>query len=342
MRAVNETGTTAGRLLALLSLLQARREWPGGELQERLGVSARTVRRDVQRLRELGYPIESISGPAGGYQLHAGTAMPPLLLDDEEATAVAIALRTAARSAVAGIEETALRALVKLEQVLPAHLRRRVQALGEATSTPAPVWPGQAPGRSVDAQALTLLAGACRDCELVRFLYAARDGQRTRRAVEPHALVALGRRWYLVAWDPGRSAWRTFRLDRLEQLRQHGRRFAQRTIPGGDAAAFVRRNIGELTYRYEAEVTYDAPVEQLRKRLAYGWGSLEALDERSCVYRTSDDDLDWLAFRIGMAGADFRVEGPPELREALGRIGVRFAAAAGGASPTVSDAAPSF
>ncbi|HEV3047366.1 MAG TPA: YafY family protein [Solirubrobacteraceae bacterium] len=327
---MSETETTAGRLLSLLSLLQGRRDWPGGELQERLGVSARTVRRDMARLRELGYPIESISGPAGGYRLQAGTAMPPLLLDDEEATAVAIALRTAARSAVAGIEETALRALVKLEQVLPAHLRRRVRALGEATSTPAPAWPGQAPGRSVDAQALTLLAGACRDCELVRFLYAARDGRRTRRVVEPHALVALGRRWYLVAWDPGRSAWRTFRLDRVEQLREHGRRFAARTIPGVDAAAFVRRSIGALSYRYEATVTYDAPVEQLRGRLAYGWGTLEALDEQTCVYRTSDDDLEWLAFRIGMAGADFSVEGPPELREALGRVGARFAAAAAG------------
>jgi predicted DNA-binding transcriptional regulator YafY len=327
---MTEAGTAAGRLLALLSLLQARREWPGPELQERLAVSARTVRRDVERLRELGYPIESVSGPAGGYRLRAGTAMPPLLLDDEEAIAVAIGLRTAARSAVAGIEDTALRALVKLEQVLPAQLRRRVQALSAATSVPAldpsPLTP------AVDAQALTLLAIACRERELVRFVYSARaaGGERTRRSVEPHALVALGRRWYLVAWDPGRGAWRTFRVDRLSEPRVDGRRFNLRTVPGGDPAAFVRRSISRLTYRYEATVTYAAPLARVRSRLPGGWGSVQALDEHSCVYRTSDDDLDWLAFRIGMAGADFAVEGPPELLEALARVGQRFLTAAAG------------
>ncbi len=332
---MTEAGAAAGRLLALLSLLQARRDWPGRELQDRLAVSTRTVRRDVERLRALGYPIESVSGPAGGYRLGAGTAMPPLLLDDEEAIAVAIGLRTAARSAVAGIEDTALRALVKLEQVLPAPLRRRVQALAAATSAPAPL-----ERSAVDAQALTLLAIACRERELVRFAYRARDsqqtgtggtggtgGERTRRVVEPHALVALGRRWYLVAWDPARGAWRTFRVDRLREACTHGRRFSARTIPGGDPAAFVRRSISKLTYRYEAIVTYDAPLERVRTRLVGDWGALEALDERTCLYRTSDDDLEWLAFRIGMAGAGFAVEGPPELLDALARIGRRFAAA---------------
>jgi predicted DNA-binding transcriptional regulator YafY len=186
---------TSSRLLSLLSLLQARRDWPGGQLAERLEVSGRTIRRDVERLRRLGYPVESLRGPAGGYQLRAGTAMPPLLLDDEEAIAVAVGLRTAARSAVTGIEETSVRALVKLEQVLPAHLRRRVRALGTATST---LPPG---GPTVDPQHLTVLATACRDSERVRFAYRARDGAETRRDVEPHALVNLGRRWYLVAWD---------------------------------------------------------------------------------------------------------------------------------------------
>jgi predicted DNA-binding transcriptional regulator YafY len=317
---MGEMATTAGRLLSLLSLLQARREWSGRELQERLEVSSRTVRRDVERLRELGYPIESVSGPAGGYRLRAGAAMPPLLLDDEEAIAVAIGLRTAARSAVAGIEETALSALVKLEQVLPAQLRRRVGALSAATSTPAAVG-----GVTVDAQALTLLAIACRDCELVRFAYSAREGGHTRRVVEPHALVTLGRRWYLVAFDPDRGAWRTFRVDRVSQARPSGRRFSARTIPGGDPAAFVRTSIRKLTYRYEAIVTYQAPAERLRERMPLGWGSIEALDERTCMYRTSDDDLDWLAFRIGMAGIDFTVEGSPELISALARIAGRFA-----------------
>jgi len=326
MDPVSEAVTAAGRLLELLALLQARREWTGGELRERLQVSARTVRRDVERLRELGYPIESVSGPAGGYRLRAGAAMPPLLLDDGEAIAVAIALRTATRSAVAGIEETALRALLKLEQVLPAPLRRRVQALGGATSAP----PSPASGPEVDPQLLLLLAVACRDRERVRFRYRGRDGAATRRAVEPHALVALGRRWYLVAWDPNRGAWRTFRVDRMDGARADGQRFALRTIPGGDAVAFVRRGMSAMRYRYEATVTYDAPLEQLRGRVPGGWGSLEPLGEERCVYRTGDDDVDWLALRIGMAGADFSVDGPPELSAALLRLGRRFTAAAGG------------
>jgi predicted DNA-binding transcriptional regulator YafY len=320
---MGDTGATAGRLLSLLSLMQARREWPGPELQERLSVSARTVRRDMERLRELGYPIESASGPAGGYRLRAGAAMPPLLLDDEEAVAVAISLRTAARSAVAGIEETALRALVKLEQVLPSQLRRRVGALGETTFALA-----SSGGAMVDAGALTLFAIAARDREMVRFDYSAREGQHTRRVVEPHALVTLGRRWYLVAWDPGRSGWRTFRVDRVAAPRLAGRRFTMRNIPGGDAASFVRASITKLTYRYEAIVTYQAPAERLRERLPIGWGRVQEIDQQTCRYHTSDDDLDWLAFRIGMGGCDFTVEGAPELLVALDRLGRRLLAAA--------------
>src|SRR5262245_51650675 len=200
---------TSSRLLTLLSLLQERRDWPGGELAERLEVSGRTIRRDVERLRELGYPVESLTGPAGGYRLRAGTAMPPLLLDDDEAIAIAVGLLTAARSSVTGIEENAVRALVKLEQVLPAHLRRRVAALGSATIAPSFAGPTVAP------QHLTLIAAACRDHECVRFAYRRRDGTGSRRDVEPHTLVNLGRRWYLVGWDRGREDWRTFRLDRL-------------------------------------------------------------------------------------------------------------------------------
>ncbi len=186
---------TASRLLELLALLQARRDWPGPELARRLEVTERTVRRDVGRLRRLGYPVESLSGPAGGYRLAAGTAMPPLLLDEEEAVAIAVGLRTAARAAVTGIEETSLRAMVKLEQVLPGHLRRRVRALGAALALP------QDAGPTVDPQHLALLAAARRDGERVRFGYRRRDGATGRRDVEPHALVALGRRWYLVGWD---------------------------------------------------------------------------------------------------------------------------------------------
>ena len=210
LRVVSET--TSSRLLTLLSLLQGRRDWPGSELADRLDVSARTVRRDVERLRSLGYPVESMTGPAGGYQLRAGTAMPPLLLDDDEAIAIAVSLRTAAGGSVVGIEETAVRALVKLEQVLPSHLRRRVQALSGATQT-LQVYGGP----QVDPQSLTVLAAACRDHERVRFAYTARDRAGTRREVEPHALVNAGRRWYLVAFDCGRDDWRTFRVDRIEK-----------------------------------------------------------------------------------------------------------------------------
>src|SRR5438552_3810282 len=190
---------TSGRLLKLLSLLQARRDWPGAELADRLGVSGRTIRRDVERLRELGYPVDSLTGPAGGYRLRAGAAIPPLLLDDEEAIAIAVGLRTAARASVTGIEETAVRALVKLEQVLPTHLRRRVRALGSATISP-PVG-----GPTVDPQHLTVIAAACRDSERLRFAYRSRDCTDSRREVEPHALVNLGCRWYLLACDRRRD-----------------------------------------------------------------------------------------------------------------------------------------
>src|SRR5918992_3753906 len=172
---------TSGRLLKLLSLLQTRRDWPGDELARRLEVSGRTIRRDVERLRDLGYPVDATTGPAGGYRLHAGTAMPPLLLDDDEAVAIAVGLRTAAGASVTGIEETSIRALVKLEQVLPSHLRRRVAAIGSATIA------APAAGPTVDPQHLTTIATACRDAECLRFGYRSREGAATRREVEPHS-----------------------------------------------------------------------------------------------------------------------------------------------------------
>ena len=208
---------TSARLLKLLSLLQTRRDWTGDELARRLEVSGRTIRRDIERLRELGYPVDALTGPAGGYRLHAGTAMPPLLLDDDEAVAIAVGLRTAARASVTGIEETSVRALVKLEQVLPSHLRRRVNALQTATVTLA-----ASGGPTVDPEALTAIAGACRDRERLRFAYRGRDATESSRIVEPHTLVNLGRRWYLVAWDCDRDDWRTFRVDRLTRLSPAG------------------------------------------------------------------------------------------------------------------------
>src|SRR5947209_13578409 len=250
---------TSSRLLELLSLLQARRDWSGEELSARLEVSARTVRRAVERLRDLGYPVESVTGPAGGYRLRAGTAMPPLLLDDEEAIAIAVGLRTAARASVTGIEEPAVRALVKLEQILPAHLRRRVSALGSATFTL------PAAGPTVDPQQLTVIAAACRDTECLRFGYRSRDGTATRREVEPHSLVNHGRRWYLVAWDIGREDWRTFRVDRLAKPASTGIRFASRELPAKDAAGFVNNSISGGPNRFEARVTLAEPAADMQR-----------------------------------------------------------------------------
>jgi predicted DNA-binding transcriptional regulator YafY len=314
---------TSSRLLTLLSLLQARRDWPGSELAHRLEVSGRTIRRDVERLRGLGYPVESLTGPAGGYRLRAGTAMPPLLLDDDEAIAIAVGLRTAARASVTGIEETSVRALVKLEQVLPTHLRRRVSALQSATTTL------PAGGPTVDPQALTAIAAACRDFECVRFAYRGRDGVASRREAEPHSLVNLGRRWYLVAWDRGRRDWRTFRVDRLSGPASTGVRFTPRDLPATDAASYVSQSLSAAPNRYEARVTLHAPAGTIRKRVPAYWGTIEPLDDERCEYRTGDDDLDWLAVRVAMLGVDFDVHEPPELAEHLLLLARRLERAVG-------------
>jgi predicted DNA-binding transcriptional regulator YafY len=314
---------TSQRLLTLLSLLQARRDWPGSELAERLEVSGRTIRRDVERLRELGYPVESLSGPAGGYRLASGTAMPPLLLDDDEAIAIAVGLRTAAGASVEGIEETSVRALVKLEQVLPARLRRRVSALGAATVT----MPGSGP--TVDPQGLTVIAAACREGECLRFAYRGRDGAETRREVEPHTLVNRGRRWYLLAWDRGREDWRTFRVDRLTRPASTGVRRPRREPPGGDPGRFVAESIAAAPQRFEARVTLRMPAAEARERFGAGWGTIEPIDDHSCEYRTGDYDLDWLALRVAMLGAEFEVREPPELVDRLRDLAARVERAVG-------------
>ena len=314
---------TASRLLELLSLLQARRDWPGTELAGRLGVSGRTIRRDVERLRALGYPVDSLTGPAGGYRLQAGTALPPLLLDEDEAIAIAVGLRTAARASVTGIEETAIRALVKLEQVLPAHLRRRIAALGSATVALAPGGP------TVDPQQLTTAGAACRDTECLRFAYASRDGTASRREVEPHALVNRGRRWYLVAWDRGREDWRTFRVDRLTRASATGARFTPRPLPAKDAAAYVEQSLAGAFSRFEARVTVHASAADAERRLRFVGGTLTPIDEHRCEYRVSDDDIEWLALRIAMLGVEADVHEPPELIAQLRELTARLARAAG-------------
>lgn len=209
---------TPVRLLHLLSLLQTPREWPGGELAERLDVSRRTVRRDIDRLRDLGYPVQATLGAEGGYRLVAGKAMPPLVLDDEEAVAIAVGLRAGAGHAVEGIEEASVRALAKLEQVLPSRLRHRVATLQAATM---PLTSGD--GATVAPDTLTVIAGAATGPERLRFGYRAGNGTETKRLVEPYRLVSTGRRWYLVAYDIDREDWRTFRVDRVKPaLRDQG------------------------------------------------------------------------------------------------------------------------
>jgi predicted DNA-binding transcriptional regulator YafY len=309
---------TSSRLLELLALLQARRDWGGAELADRLGVSPRTIRRDVERLRELGYPVESVRGPGGRYTLRAGTAMPPLLVDEDEAIAIAVGLGTAARASVSGIEESAVRALVKLEQVLPAHLRRRVSALGAATIAP------PAGGPLVDPGHLTVIAAACRDRECLRFAYTSRQGEETRREAEPHSLVNRGQRWYLVAYDRGREDWRTFRVDRLESAAATGVRFEPRQLPAADASAYVQRSISGAPSRYRARVTLHASAEEMARRVPPYWGGFEPLDDRRCRFETRDDDLGWLATRIAMLGVDFEVEEPPELVEHLRALAHRL------------------
>jgi len=241
-----------------------------------------------------------------------------LLVDDDEAMAIAVGLRTAARASVTGIDEAAIRALVKLEQVLPSHLRRRVRALGSATVTP-PV-----AGPTVDPQHLTVIATACRDSECLRFHYRSRDGTDSRREVEPHSLVNHGRRWYLVAWDRRREDWRTFRVDRLAKPASTGVGFPPRRLPAKDASTFVERSITGAPNRFEARLTLHAPAEQVAARVPAHWGEIEPIDARTCAYTTGDDDLRWLALRIAMLGVDFEVHEPPELVDELHALTLRL------------------
>ena len=310
------------RLLSLLSLLQTPREWPGGELAARLGVSLRTVRRDVERLRDLGYPVEATMGAAGGYRMGAGATMPPLLLEDEEAVAIAVGLRTAAGHAVEGIEEAAVRALAKLEQVLPKRLRHRVAALGEATQ---PMLTWERP--TVDPELLTLLAGAVTNRERVRFGYRTHEGAEAERRVEPHRLVSAGRRWYLVGWDADRDDWRIFRVDRIAAPAVIGYRAAARELPdGGDAAAFVTRKLTERNPVYEAVATLHAPAERMA---GVFFGDVEPIDAHTCLLRGHSDTLDFVAWRLMTLGCDFEVHEPPELVARLAELGARATRAAG-------------
>jgi predicted DNA-binding transcriptional regulator YafY len=309
---------TSSRTLRLLSLLQTHRYWPGAELAERLGVSLRTLRRDVDRLRELGYPVEAQRGVDGGYQLAAGAALPPLAVDEDEAVALAVGLRAAAQGGIAGIEEASIRAFTKVVQVMPQRLRRRVDTLRAVTLTT--VW-GSAP--TVDAGVLTTVAQACRDEERMRFSYTTRGGESSARHVEPHRLVSFGRRWYLVAYDLTRHDWRSFRLDRLEDQRGTGQRFRPRELPAEDAATFVRTSIENIPGVHTVEVVVHAPSKKVRAVVGR-YGSVEEIDEVSCRLRMTVDTLDWPAFALGSVGAEFEVLGPPEFVDHVREWAARF------------------
>ena len=314
---------TSTRTLRLLSLLQARRFWPGAELAERLRVSPRTLRRDIDRLRELGYPVHAQRGAEGGYQLAAGAALPPLLVDDEEAVALAVGLQAAAQGAVEGIAESSVRALAKVVQVMPARLRRRVEALG-AMTVPAN-W-DSVTRAGVDPGFLTTVALACRDSERLRFSYTAADGGQSDRHVEPLRLVMLGRRWYLVGYDLTRQDWRTFRLERLSAPRGTGARFRPRELPAADAAAFVRAGIGNVRAAPDVEVLVDAPAAAVRGRIGR-WSAVEELGPARCRVRMTADSLDWPVMALGVAGARFEVVSPPELLDLVHEWGRRFSQA---------------
>lgn len=327
---------TSARLLRLLSLLQTRRQWPGAELAERLGTTPRTLRRDVDKLRGLGYPVFAERGVAGGYRLGPGASVPALLLDDEEAVVVAVSLRAAAGGSVTGIAETAVSALAKLDQVLPTRLRARVSALHGATVS----LPGHP--AAVEAAVLTTLAVSCRDSVRLRFDYTDHHATVTRRTVEPHRLVHTGPRWYLVARDLDREAWRTFRVDRLSEPQATGVRFVPQDPP--DAAAFVAAAVTTSPYRYHARVRFHACAEAVGEHIRPTVGVLEPTGRDECVLTVGSDSLDALAMRLGMLDFEFTVLDPPALRDRLRSIADRFhrGAAPGDGAPPDHTGRPSM
>ncbi|SHF80147.1 helix-turn-helix transcriptional regulator [Streptoalloteichus hindustanus] len=321
--------TMPARMLRLLSLLQSRREWSGAELAARLGVTDRTVRRDVDRLRELGYPVDASPGTGGGYRLASGRDLPPLVLDDDEAVAVAAGLLTAAGGGLSGIRETSVRALAKLEQVLPTRLRQRVAAVTQATSSVV-LWDGP----RADPATLAVVAAACRDHEVLSFDYASRDGASTARRVEPHHVVTVHGRWYLIAHDPERADWRTFRVDRITAPAPTHRRFTPRPVPGGDPAAYLDRTLAAAPYRYDAEATVDAPAEVvLARMIASSPSRIEALGERRCRVRLGADSLEIVAQRVVSLlalGVEVTLDGPAEVLDHLDALGRRISQVATG------------
>ena len=317
---------TSARLLRLLSLLQTPREWPGPELAERLGVSGRTVRNDVERLRGLGYPVRATRGSIGGYRLSAGTAMPPLLLEDDEAVAVAVSLSTASGGAVSGLEETSLRALTKLMQVLPKRLGGRVDALAAHTVRAG----GRRRAPDVDGNLLALVAGAARDREVLRFAYSDHAGSSSERRAEPYRLVSFTGRWYFVAYDLEREDWRTFRVDRMNRTRSVGHRFSLRDLPAEDIAEYVAQKTQQVQMKASGAVLVHAGAAVVEERMgAWGGRSVEPLGEDRCRVRLWARSPEEVVVWLGVLGLDFEVEDSPELAEAVRRVGERYVRALG-------------
>lgn len=311
---------TSARLLKLLTMLASRPWWSGAELADALQVTRRTVRRDIHRLRTLDYPVESVPGPAGGYRLGPGGRLPPLLLDDDEAVAVAVCLRSGATGSVAGIADAAMLALAKLEQTLPANLRSRIDAIDHATVPLA-----READVAVDPDLLVALAQACRANERLRFDYRTHDGRSGRRLVEPYRLVHTGRRWYLVAWDTNRDAWRTFRVDRVSRVTPTGQRFRRDSDP--DAAAMVSRAISTSPYAEQVRVRLHAPPEQMAARIPPTVGLLEP-DGDDTLLTTGAPNLAFIVAHLAAFEVDFTVVDPPELRERISVIADRLQRAA--------------
>jgi predicted DNA-binding transcriptional regulator YafY len=311
---------TPARLLALLSLLQSRPHWNGTELAERLGVSTRTIRTDIDRLRRLDYPVEATRGSVGGYRLGAGGKLPPLLLDDEEAVAVAIGLR--AGRGISGLELSSARALAKLEQVLPPRLRPTVEALGSVVDHAPENNDTDAPDPEVDPAVLRAIATAIHDTEWYRF-----DYQDTPRLVEPYRLLAWHRRWYLVARDPSTGEWDVYRADRISPRMRTHRRFTPTPLPGGDYTAFTMRRVAVTGWNVHARLHIDAPAEAVLNRIHPAVGLVEAVTETTSVLVTGADSLLTIAAYIGMLDMDFTVETPVELRTLLHAVAARYARA---------------
>jgi predicted DNA-binding transcriptional regulator YafY len=312
---------TSVRLLRLLAVLQSRRDWSGADLADRLGVTTRTVRNDVERLRILGYRVHSSTGTTGGYRLAPGSALPPLLLDDDEAVAVAVGLAVAAAGTVTGIEEPSVRALAKLEQTLPARLRHRVDAMRAATVSAA------GGGPTVDAEILTAVAAATRHHEQLRFDYLGHDGSASTRRVEPHRLVYTGRRWYLMAWDTERADWRTFRADRIRLRSPNGPRFAPREPPE-DAATHVLRGVGLRAWPVRVRVRLHAPVQTIAGRMPSTAGVLTPIDDIACLLEAGGTSFANLAGMLSTLDVGFAVLDPPEFRDFLATLAERYRAAA--------------